>query len=322
MSSGSVGCVYSSQPAMGIVIENIQNGDKYTVVLDNNYDIMLYNVNQNEVTFYTNTNQVTIYGTNYYMLIILNPEPASSSTISSVPSYDWFPNAPPSNFSGYQFVIKAGGSWAGKDSYGFQVFNYGDGYTSIFFDCSIQTTYYFGNGSSTTPILTSQLTSVSNLIQTLAKYYYAQLGISSQPINELTSQNEICGTLIGEPDSIVFTPSSVSSASTTSSSTSTITLDPSSIASSLSTDSTASSIQSSLSTGSTASSSSSSTSIKSLTGQLFNSYQSSSIPPLPPQPTPINNMNKELNTLITIIALALIGAVISLSLCRSRKSRL
>ncbi len=72
MSSNNTGCVYNSQLSLGLAL-NVPSGNNLVLSFDQNYDIMLYNINSGSITFYTSANQIIVPSPSYYVLAILNP---------------------------------------------------------------------------------------------------------------------------------------------------------------------------------------------------------------------------------------------------------
>jgi len=194
--SNPTGCVYNSQLSLGLAM-NLPSGNNILLTFDNNYDIMVYNVGTGEITFYTNTNQIIIPNPNYYVIAILNPE----STITASANVTYIPNNPPSEKL-YGFIITQPSSNSGQNSNGTYTINVNG--IDVYFNPNIQSTLYIGYGEET-PVLSNTLFSVQTLIQQLEGYYPLQ---TANEMNQVASENPICGTLIGSPDSIVFTPSS------------------------------------------------------------------------------------------------------------------
>jgi hypothetical protein len=196
MSSNNTGCVYNSQTGIGLAL-NVPSGNNLVLSFDNNYDIMLYNINNDSVTFYTNANQIIIPSPSYYVLAILNPE----QTIASNTNVTYLPSNPPSQQL-YGFVITVPSSNAGQNSSGTYTIDANG--VDIYFNSSVQSTLYIGYGGET-PVLSSALFSLNNLIQQLEGYYPLQ---TANQMNQVADENPICGTLIGSPDSIIFVPTS------------------------------------------------------------------------------------------------------------------
>jgi hypothetical protein len=196
MSSNNTGCVYNTQPGIGLAL-NLPSGNNIPLSFDNNYDLMLYNINSGSITFYTNTNQIIIPSPSYYVLAILNPE----QTVSSVTNVTYLPSNPPSQQL-YGFVITEPSSNAGQNSSGTYTIDVNG--VDIYFNPNYQNTLYIGYGEET-PILSNMLFGIGNLIQQLEAYYPLQYGVN---MNNVANENPICGELVGQPDSIVFTPSS------------------------------------------------------------------------------------------------------------------
>jgi hypothetical protein len=203
MSSNNTGCVYNSQLSLGLAL-NVPSGNNLVLSFDNNYDIMLYNINSGSITFYTKANQIIIPSPSYYVLAILNPE----QTIASTTNETYLPSNPPSQQL-YGFVITVSSSNAGQNSNGTYTIDANG--VDIYFNSSIQTTLYIGYGQET-PVLSNTLFSLSNLIQQLEGYYPLQ---NATAMNEVANENPICGTLIGSPDPIVFVPTSSGTSTTT-----------------------------------------------------------------------------------------------------------
>ncbi len=200
--SSTTGCVYSSQLSLGLAA-NLPSGNNIQLTFDNNYDIMLYNVGTGDITFYTNANQIIIPNSNYYVIAILNPE----TNVTTTSDVTFIPNNPPSQ-QFYGFVITQPSSNAGQNSNGTYTLNVNG--LDVYFNPNIQNTLYVGYGQET-PVLSTTLFSVKTLLYQLEGYYSLQI---ANEINQVASDNPICGTLIGSPDNIVFTPSS-SAVSTT-----------------------------------------------------------------------------------------------------------
>ncbi len=196
MSSNNTGCVYNTQLSLGLAL-NVPSGNNLVLSFDQNYDIMLYNINNDTITFYTSANQIIIPSPSYYVLAILNPE----QTIASNTNVTYLPSNPPSQQL-YGFVITVSSSNAGQNSNGTYTIDANG--VDIYFNPSYQNTVYIGYGQET-PVLSNSLFSVSNLIQQLEAYYPLQ---TATQMNEIANENPICGVLVGSPDSIVFTPSS------------------------------------------------------------------------------------------------------------------
>jgi hypothetical protein len=196
MSSNNTGCVYNSQVSLGLAL-NLPSGNNIVMSFDQNYDIMLYNVNSGSITFYTNTNQIIIPSPSYYVLAILNPE----QTIASSTNVTYLPSNPPSQQL-YGFVITNSSSNAGQNSSGTYTIDVNG--IDIYFNPSYQSTLYIGYGEET-PVLSNTLFAIGNLIQQLEAYYPLQ---TATTMNQIANENPICGVLIGSPDNIVFTPSS------------------------------------------------------------------------------------------------------------------
>jgi len=196
MSSNNTGCVYNSQLSLGLAL-NLPSGNNIVLSFDNNYDIMLYNINSGNITFYTKTNQIILPSPSYYILAVLNPE----ETVATTANVTFIPSNPPSQTL-YGFIITTPSSNAGQNSNGTYVVNANG--VDIYFNQSFQNTLYIGYGQET-PVLSNTLFSVSNLIQQLEAYYPLQYATQ---MNEVSNENPICGVLIGSPDNIVFTPSS------------------------------------------------------------------------------------------------------------------
>mgnify|MGYP001770612721 CR=1 FL=1 len=203
MSSNNTGCVYNSQLSLGLAL-NVPSGNNLVLSFDNNYDIMLYNINSGSITFYTKANQIIIPSPSYYVLAILDPE----QTIASTTNETYLPSNPPSQQL-YGFVITVSSSNAGQNSNGTYTIDANG--VDIYFNSSIQTTLYIGYGQET-PVLSNTLFSLSNLIQQLEGYYPLQ---NATAMNEVANENPICGTLIGSPDPIVFVPTSSGTSTTT-----------------------------------------------------------------------------------------------------------
>jgi hypothetical protein len=195
MSSNNTGCVYNTQLSLGLAL-NLPSGNNIVLSFDNNYDIMLYNVNNNNITFYTSANQIIIPSPSYYVLAILNPE----QTIASNTNVTYLPSNPPSQQL-YGFIITVPSSNAGNSNGTYTLDVNG---IDIYFNPSYQNTVYIGYGQET-PVLSNTLFGVGNLIQQLEAYYPLQ---TATQMNEIANENPICGVLVGSPDSIVFTPSS------------------------------------------------------------------------------------------------------------------
>jgi len=193
--SNTTGCVHSSQLSLGLAT-NLQTGNNILISFDKNYDIMLYNIGTGNIIFYTNTNQIIIPNPNYYVIAILNPE----STVASVTNVTYLPSNPPSEQL-YVFVITQPSSNAGQSNGTYTINVNG---LDVYFNPNYQSTLYIGYGSET-PVLSNTLFAVGNLIQQLEAYYNLQ---TATEMNTVASENPICGTLVGSPDSIVFVPSS------------------------------------------------------------------------------------------------------------------
>jgi hypothetical protein len=196
MSSNNTGCINNSQLSLGLAL-NLPNGNNLVMSFDRNYDIMLYNVNSGNITFYTNTNQIIISSPSYYVLAILNPE----QTVASNTNVTYLPSNPPSQQL-YGFIITNSSSNAGQNSSGTYTINVNG--IDVYFNPSYQNTVYIGYGEET-PVLSNTLFGIGNLLQQLEAYYPLQV---ASTMNQTASENPICGVLVGSPDNIVFTPSS------------------------------------------------------------------------------------------------------------------
>ncbi len=193
--SATTGCVYSSQLSLGLAT-NLPSGNNILITFDKNYDIMVYNIGTGNITFYTNTNQIIIPNPQYYVIAILNPE----STVASTTNVTYLPSNPPSQQL-YGFVITQPSSNAGQSN-GTYTLNVNG--LDVYYNPNHQSTVYVGYGSET-PVLSNTLFALGNLIQQLEAYYPLQ---TATEMNTVANENPICGTLVGSPDSIVFTPSS------------------------------------------------------------------------------------------------------------------
>jgi len=194
--SNNIGCVYGSQLSLGIAT-NLPSGNNILISFDSNYDIMLYNVNSGDITFYTNTNQIVIPNPNYYVIAILNPK----QSLATATDVTFLPNNPPSQQL-YGFVITQPSTNAGENFNGIYTIDVNG--LDVYFSPNIQSTFYVGYGGET-PVLSNSLFSIQSLIQQLEGYYPLQ---TANNMNQLVSDTTICGNLIGSPDNIVFTPSS------------------------------------------------------------------------------------------------------------------
>jgi len=203
MSSNNTGCVYNTQLSLGLAL-NIPSGNNLVLSFDQNYDIMVYNINSNNITFYTNSNQIILPSPSYYVLAILNPEQITATTTNET----YLPSNPPSQ-SLYGFVITQTSSNGGQNSNGVYTINVNG--VDVLFNPNVQTSLYIGYGEET-PVLSNTLFGIGNLIQQLEAYYPLQVATQ---MNEIANENPICGVLVGTPDSIVFTPSSSGVSTTT-----------------------------------------------------------------------------------------------------------
>lgn len=204
MSSNSTGCVYTTQLAIGVVIQ-VPTGNNIAVSLDNQYDVMLYDVTKNEVIFYTKANQIILPNPDQYMLFVLNPE--SANVVN--PNLTFIPGNPASGYVGYQFTILEPSLNEGANANG--VYTIDISGVDLLFNPNVQNTYYVGYGNETT-VMTNTLYSLSSLMQTLSYYFTLQQAVQ---INQLAEEQTICGTLIGSPDPIVFSPPSSGTQTTT-----------------------------------------------------------------------------------------------------------
>jgi len=196
MSTNNTGCITNTQLSLGIAL-NLPSGNNIALSFDNNYDIMLLNVNSGAVTFYTNTNQIIIPNPAYYILAILNPK---NNTATST-GVTFIPNNPPSHQL-YGFIITLPSTNKGKSASG--VYTIDIKGIDVYFNPNVQNTVHLGYGEET-PVLSNTLFSINNLLQQLEAYYPLQY---ANAINDTANENPICGTLVGSPDTIVFTPTS------------------------------------------------------------------------------------------------------------------
>lgn len=193
----NTGCVYNSQLSMGVVIQ-VPTGNNIAVTLDNNYDVMVYDITQNQITFFTNANQIILANPDQYIIAVLNPE---SITVVN-PNLNWIPSAPPSGYNGWQFVITEPSVNESQNSQGTYTIDVNG--INLYFNPNVQSTYSVGYGNETA-VLTNTLYTLSSLLNQLTFYFTLQ---QAQEINEVAQEEVICGTLIGSPDKIVFTPPS------------------------------------------------------------------------------------------------------------------
>ena len=196
MSTNNTGCITNTQLSLGIAL-SLPSGNNIPLSFDNNYDIMLLNVNSGDVTLYTNANQIIIPNPAYYILAILNPE---NNTATST-GVTFIPTNPPSEQL-YGFTITLPSTNTGQSASGVYTINISG--VNAYFNPNVQNTVYLGYGEET-PILSNTLFSINNLLQQLEAYYPLQY---ANAINDTASENPICGNLVGSPDTIVFTPSS------------------------------------------------------------------------------------------------------------------
>jgi hypothetical protein len=194
MSSNNIACVNSNQLSLGLVL-NIPNGNNLVLSFDSKYDLMLYNINNNTVTFYTNANQIVLPEPGNYVLAVLNPE--NNLAVESDVTY--IPNTPPSQ-TFYGFVITQASALSSNSNNQYTINVNG---VDIMFNPSIQS-IYVGYGSET-PILSSTLFELSSTIQQLEGYFPLQ---TASVINQVAEENPICGNLVGSPDNIVYSPNS------------------------------------------------------------------------------------------------------------------